>query len=127
MQRFFKMITGVLQVMFVSAGAHAMASSLVLPTSAQLAGQWELKQQDQVCALKLVEQANALEGDIACAEQWLGDKPLTWSPTPDGLLLIGKDGTQSIFLALIEAGRYEGEVEGANTLVMQRAHLQSVK
>ena len=33
-----------------------MASSLVLPTTAQLAGHWQLHQQDQVCALDLLEQ-----------------------------------------------------------------------
>jgi len=62
-------------VLFVSAGAHAMASSLVLPTTAQLAGHWQLHRQDQVCALDLLEQATAVGGDVACVEQWLGDKP----------------------------------------------------
>lgn len=106
-----------------------MASSLMLLSPAQVAGSWTfyLQQNEKdSCTVKL-KQDRTFSAQVKCLAPWLGTTPATWSPTPDGLLLIGKDGTQSIFLALIEAGRYEGEVEGANTLVMQRAYLQSVK
>ncbi len=97
-----------------------MASSLVLPTSAQLAGQWELKQQDQVCALKLVEQANVLEGDIACAEQWLGDKPLTWSPTPDGIWLFNAEGSGITHLNRQKEGDYQARTKAGEVVRLQR-------
>lgn len=97
-----------------------MASSLVLPTSAQLAGHWELKQQDQVCALELLEQANALGGDIACVEQWLGDKPLTWSPTPDGIWLMNAEGTGITHLNRQKDGEYEARTKTGEVVVLQR-------
>ncbi|EIK63131.1 MULTISPECIES: protease inhibitor Inh/omp19 family protein [Pseudomonas] len=120
MPRFSPLIACVVQVLFVSAGAHAMASSLVLPTSAQLAGQWELKQQDQVCVLKLVEQANALGGDIACAEQWLGDKPQTWSPTPDGIWLFNAEGSGITHLNRQKEGDYQARTKAGEVVTLQR-------
>ncbi|KTB60791.1 alkaline proteinase inhibitor [Pseudomonas fluorescens] len=120
MQRMFNVIACVLQVMFVSAGAHAMASSLVLPTSAQLAGHWQLHQQDQVCALDLLEQANALGGDVACVANWLGDKPLTWTPTPDGIWLMNAEGSGITHLNRQKEGEYKGRTTIGLEVVLQR-------
>jgi hypothetical protein len=108
------------QVLLMSAGATAMASSLVLPTPAQLAGHWQLHQQEQVCALDLIEQANALGGDVACAEQWLGDKPLTWSPTPDGIWLMNAEGTGITHLNRQKDGQYQGRSKSGAVLLLQR-------
>ncbi|WLG59541.1 protease inhibitor Inh/omp19 family protein [Pseudomonas extremorientalis] len=121
MRRMFNVIACVLQVMFVSAGAHAMASSLVLPTSAQLAGHWQLYQQDQVCALDLLEQANALGGDVACVANWLGDKPLTWTPTPDGIWLMNAEGSGITHLNRQKEGEYKGRTPTGLEVVLQRA------
>ncbi|MHA4977649.1 protease inhibitor Inh/omp19 family protein [Pseudomonas extremorientalis] len=121
MGRMFNVIACVLQVMFVSAGAHAMASSLVLPTSAQLAGHWQLHQQDQVCALDLLEQANALGGDVACVANWLGDKPLTWTPTPDGIWLMNAEGSGITHLNRQKEGEYKGRTPTGLEVVLQRA------
>ncbi|MFL9673675.1 AprI/Inh family metalloprotease inhibitor [Pseudomonas marginalis] len=120
MQRFYNVIACVLQVMFVSAGAHAMASSLVLPTSAQLAGHWQLHQQDQVCALDLLEQANALGGDLACVAQWLGDKPLTWSPTPDGIWLFNAEGSGITHLNRQKDGEYQARTKSGTVVELKR-------
>lgn len=120
MQRFYNVIACALQVMFVSAGAHAMASSLVLPTSAQLAGHWQLHQQDQVCALELLEQANALGGDVACVAQWLGDKPLTWSPTPDGIWLFNADGSGITHLNRQKEGEYQARTKSGTVVELKR-------
>ena len=120
MQRFYNVIACVLQVMFVSAGAHAMASSLVLPTSAQLAGHWQLHQQDQVCALDLLEQANALGGDVACVAQWLGDKPLTWSPTPDGIWLFNVEGSGITHLNRQKEGEYQARTKSGTVVELKR-------
>lgn len=120
MQRFYNVIACMLQVMFVSAGAHAMASSLVLPTSAQLAGHWQLHQQDQVCALDLLEQANALGGDVACVAQWLGDKPLTWSPTPDGIWLFNAEGSGITHLNRQKDGEYQARTKSGTVVELKR-------
>ena len=120
MQRFYNVIACVLQVMFVSAGAHAMASSLVLPSSAQLAGHWQLHQQDQVCALDLLEQANALSGDVACAAQWLGDTPLTWSPTPDGIWLFNAEGSGLTHLNRQKDGEYQARTQAGVVVELKR-------
>ena len=121
MQYFPRMIARIALVIGVSAGAHVMASSLVLPTSAQLAGHWQLHQQDQVCALDLLEQANALGGDVACAAQWLGDKPLSWSPTPDGIWLMNAEGTGITHLNRQKNGEYQGRTPSGAVVVLQRA------
>ncbi|NWF09421.1 protease inhibitor Inh/omp19 family protein [Pseudomonas salomonii] len=120
MPRFSHLIACASQVLFVSAGAHVMASSLVLPTTAQLAGHWELKQQDQVCALDLLDQPNALAGDVACAERWLGDKPISWSPTPDGIWLFNTEGSGIIHLNREKDGEYKGHTASITELVLQR-------
>ncbi|MFN3355110.1 MAG: protease inhibitor Inh/omp19 family protein [Pseudomonas sp.] len=120
MQRFFNLVACVMQVMFVSAGAHAMASSLVLPSSAQLAGHWQLHQQDHVCALDLLEQANALGGDVACAEQWLGDRPLSWSPTPDGIWLFNAEGSGIAHLNRQKDGGYQARTKSGAVIELKR-------
>lgn len=120
MQRFSNLIACMVQVMFMSAGAHAMASSLVLPTSAQLAGHWQLRQHDQACALDLLETANRLGGDVECAEQWLGDKPLSWSPTPDGIWLMNAAGTGITHLNRQKNGEYLGRTPQGDAVVLQR-------
>ncbi|MCK3864187.1 AprI/Inh family metalloprotease inhibitor [Pseudomonas sp. B329] len=120
MPRFSHLIACASQVLFVLAGAHAMASSLVLPTSAQLAGHWQLKQQDQVCALDLLEQANALGGDIACVEQWLGDKPQTWSPTPDGIWLFNAEGSGITHLNRQKEGEYQARTKTGRVVELKR-------
>ncbi|WP_460136247.1 protease inhibitor Inh/omp19 family protein [Pseudomonas sp. S1_E04] len=120
MQRFLNLIACVLQVMCVSAGAQVMASSLVLPSSAQLAGHWQLHQQDQVCALDLLEQANALGGDVACAARWLGDKPLTWSPTPDGIWLFNAEGSGIAHLNRQKDGEYQTRTRSGGLIELKR-------
>lgn len=124
MQRFFTLIICIVQVMFVSAGAHVMASSLVLPTSAELAGHWQLHQAgqaDQICALDLLEPANALGGDVACVAQWLGDKPLSWTPTPDGIWLMNAEGSGITHLNRQKEGQYQGRTPSGALVVLQRA------
>ncbi len=98
-----------------------MASSLVLPSSAQLAGHWQLHQADQVCALDLLEQANALGGDVACVAQWLGDTPRTWSPTPDGIWLMNAEGSGITHLNRQKEGEYQGRTASGAVVVLHRA------
>ena len=97
-----------------------MASSLVLPTTAQLAGHWQLQQKDQVCALDLLDQPNAVAGDVDCAERWLGDKPLSWSPTPDGIWLMNAEGSGITHLNRQKEGEYEARTKTGEVVVLQR-------
>ncbi len=97
-----------------------MASSLVLPSSAQLAGHWQLRQQEQVCELDLIAQPNGLAGDIDCAQQWLGQKPLTWVPTPDGIWLFNAEGTGIAHLNREKEGEYSVRSASGLELVLQR-------
>ncbi len=97
-----------------------MASSLVLPTTAQLAGHWQLVQQDRACRLDLLDQPNALGGDVACVEQWLGDKPLSWSPTPDGIWLMNAQGSGIAHLNRQKDGNYQGRTASGSEVVLQR-------
>lgn len=107
--------------LLMSAGATAMASSLILPSPAQLAGHWELHQQDQVCPLDLIENASALGGDVECASRWLGDTPSSWSPTPDGIWLMNAEGTGISHLNRVKEGEYEVRTKSGETIVLRRA------
>jgi len=44
---------------------------------------------------------------VACVEQWLGDKPLTWSPTPDGIWLMNAEGSGITHLNRQRDGEYQ--------------------
>lgn len=97
-----------------------MASSLVLPSTDQLAGHWQLRQQEQVCELDLIAQPNSLAGDIDCAQQWLGQKPLTWLPTPDGIWLMNAEGTGITHLNRQKEGEYTARSASGLELLLQR-------
>lgn len=106
-----------------------MASSLMLLSPAQVAGNWTFYLQqngNETCTVKL-KQDGTFSAQAECLKPWLGSSPATWFPTPDGLMIIGKDDSKTMFLALIEAGRYERLEQDGKPLVMKRAHLQSVK
>ncbi|WP_314385609.1 AprI/Inh family metalloprotease inhibitor [Pseudomonas brenneri] len=113
-------IAWLIPALLVSAGAHAMASSLVLPSTTQLAGHWQLRQQEQVCELDLIAQPNSLKGDVECAQQWLGEKPQTWLPTPDGILLINAEGTGIAHLSRQKDGEYTVTSKSGLALILQR-------
>ncbi|MCF4980876.1 AprI/Inh family metalloprotease inhibitor [Pseudomonas gessardii] len=113
-------IAWLIPALLVSAGANAMASSLVLPSTAQLAGHWQLRQQGQVCKLDLIAQPNAVAGDIGCAQQWLEQTPVTWLPTPDGIWLMNAEGTGITHLNRQKDGEYTATSKSGLTLVLQR-------
>nr|WP_246208412.1 protease inhibitor Inh/omp19 family protein [Pseudomonas karstica] len=98
-----------------------MASSLVLPTTAQLAGHWQLRQQEQVCPLDLIENASALGGDVECAGRWLGEKPSSWLPTPDGIWLMNVEGTGITHLNRQKEDEYVGRTQSGGVLILRRA------
>ncbi|WLH59778.1 MULTISPECIES: AprI/Inh family metalloprotease inhibitor [unclassified Pseudomonas] len=122
MTNFRNAIAWLILALLVSAGANAMASSLVLPSTAQLAGHWQLRQQEQVCELDLIAEPNSLAGDIECAQQWLGQKPLTWLPTPDGIWLMNTEGTGITHLNRQKEGEYTARSASGVELLLLRTH-----
>ncbi|MGE7993205.1 AprI/Inh family metalloprotease inhibitor [Pseudomonas sp. NPDC089554] len=100
-----------------------MASSLLLPNAAQLAGDWRLYPQQQVadgCALRLAASEGALEGDLACAERLLGLRPGSWLVTPDTLALVAGDGASVVHFSREGAQRYAWTSPEGRQLVLER-------
>lgn len=83
-----------------------MASSLLLPTPAQLAGDWTLyPENDRAAGCELhLDAAQTLRGDLKCAQKLIGkrQRPSGWLPTPDTLALLGGSGS-----ALVHFNRYK--------------------
>lgn len=99
-----------------------MASSLLLPNAAQLAGRWQLypeQQEKQACDLRLVASEGKLEGDLECAERLLGLRPGSWLVTPDTLALVG-DGSTVVHFSREGANRYGWTTPKGTPLVLER-------
>ena len=103
----------------------AMAKSLLLMSPAQLAGNWTFYPQDdvdQACTVRLIAENRAFGPEVKCLQNWLGEVPQSWSPTPDGLFLMGEDGTDIVHMNRIEPGHYEVQLGAQKILVMVRAN-----
>lgn len=101
----------------------AMASSLLLPNAAQLAGRWQLyplQQQAQACDLRLQASEGKLAGDLDCAEGLLGVRPGSWLVTPDTLALVGGDGSSVVHFSREGAQRYAWTAPDGKQLVLER-------
>ncbi|AOA05337.1 protease inhibitor Inh [Pseudomonas sp. TMW 2.1634] len=100
-----------------------MASSLLLLSPAQLAGSWTFYPQDDAthrCTVQLVAEHKTFNSEVKCLKTWLGEVPKSWSPTPDGIYLMGPDGTALVHMNRIEPGHYEAQVKTETVLVMVR-------
>lgn len=119
--RFFK-ATGYVAALLTFTIESAMANSLLLLSPAQLAGSWTFYPQDdvtQACQVQLVAD-KTFSPEIKCLEVWLGQVPVSWSATPDGIFLMGKDGTDLVHMDRIEPGLYEAQLAGSKVLMMKR-------
>ena len=119
--RFFK-ATGYVAALLTFTIESAMANSLLLLSPAQLAGSWTFYPQDdvtQACQVQLVAD-KTFSPEIKCLEVWLGQAPVSWSATPDGIFLMGKDGTDLVQMDRIEPGLYEAQLAGSKVLMMKR-------
>ena len=119
--RFFK-ATGYVAALLTFTIESAMANSLLLLSLAQLAGSWTFYPQDdvtQACQVQLVAD-KTFSPEIKCLEVWLGQAPVSWSATPDGIFLMGKDGTDLVHMDRIEPGLYEAQLAGSKVLMMKR-------
>ncbi|MDH0304848.1 MULTISPECIES: AprI/Inh family metalloprotease inhibitor [unclassified Pseudomonas] len=100
-----------------------MASSLLLPNAAQLAGDWTLyseQPQTQACNLRLGASEGVVEGDLDCASALLGLRPGSWLVTPDTLALVGGDGSTVVHFSREGARRYGWTTPGGTQLVLER-------
>ena len=119
--RFFK-ATGYVAALLTFTIESAMANSLLFLSPAQLAGSWTFYPQDdvtQACQVQLVAD-KTFSPEIKCLEVWLGQAPVSWSATPDGIFLMGKDGTDLVHMDRIEPGLYEAQLAGSKVLMMKR-------
>ncbi|MCF6762885.1 AprI/Inh family metalloprotease inhibitor [Pseudomonas fragi] len=100
-----------------------MASSLLLLSPAQLAGSWTFYPQNDAkdrCTVQLVAEHKTFSNEVKCLQAWLGEVPKSWSPTPDGIYLMGPDGTALVHMNRIEPGHYEAQLKSKVVLVMVR-------
>lgn len=103
-------------------GDVVMANSLRLADPSELAGKWQIHQQDEpakVCTFDLA-QNQTLGGELECISGWLGETPIGWFPEPDGLSLTGKEGSRIIHLARQKAGLYQATLKSGTVLILQR-------
>ncbi|KXG81504.1 AprI/Inh family metalloprotease inhibitor [Pseudomonas mosselii] len=107
----------------VSMTEVVMASSLLLPNAAQLAGRWQLypeQQQAQACDLRLGATEGEIEGDLECAKGLIGLRPGSWLVTPDTLALVGGDGSSVVHFSREGAQRYAWTTPDGKQLVLER-------
>lgn len=100
-----------------------MASSLLLLSPAQLAGSWTFYPQNDAkdrCTVQLVAEHKTFSNEVKCLQAWLGEVPKSWSPTPDGIYLMGPAGTALVHMNRIELGHYEAQLKSKVVLVMVR-------
>ena len=121
---FFK-VMGCLAALLTFSTESAMANSLLLLSPTQLAGNWTFYPQDdvdQACTVQLIAENRTFSPEVECLQTWLGEVPRSWSPTPDGLFLMGEDGTDIVHMNRIEPGHYEVQLGAQRILVMVRAN-----
>ncbi|WP_236441269.1 MULTISPECIES: protease inhibitor Inh/omp19 family protein [Pseudomonas syringae group] len=119
---FFRSTTTALALLFSISGV-SMATSLKLPSAAELSGKWRLFIQTdsrEVCELHLNTNAPQVGGDPACAARWMGEAPTGWYPTPDGLGFTGKEGTGLIHLSHLGNQRYQARLPDGELLNLER-------
>ncbi|MEN5201141.1 AprI/Inh family metalloprotease inhibitor [Pseudomonas wadenswilerensis] len=99
-----------------------MASSLILPTPAQLAGEWTLyPEADPAAGCELhLEETQTLHGDLDCVEELIGARPGGWLPTPDTLALMGGSGTALVHFNRYKPGIFKWTSASGKTLLLER-------
>ncbi|NER58930.1 AprI/Inh family metalloprotease inhibitor [Pseudomonas sp. MAFF212428] len=110
-------------ITFITLTEVGMASSLLLPSPDQLAGDWKLyaqKDVGHVCTLRLHAPQTLLSGELDCAEKLLGVRVSAWLVTPDTLALVGGDGVALRHFNRVQPGLYEWDVEAGKTLRLER-------
>ncbi|AHG41597.1 alkaline proteinase inhibitor [Pseudomonas syringae CC1557] len=109
--------------LLVGISGASMAMSLKLPNPAELSGKWQLSLKGKAgdaCKLNLNTEVPQVTGDMACAVQWLHDRPDGWFPTPDGLAFTDKDGNRLIHLNRMDAQTYEARLPSGEVLILGR-------
>ncbi|WP_139115716.1 AprI/Inh family metalloprotease inhibitor [Pseudomonas sp. 25 R 14] len=99
-----------------------MASSLVLPSAQQLAGQWSVHVQqnaEQRCSFTLQVFGHALTGGAECLSRWLEGSVAGWIPTPDGIAVVSEEGRKLLFFSR-QGDHYSSKVSADLTLLLTR-------
>ena len=121
---FFK-VMGCVATLLTFNAESAMANSLLLLSPAQLAGGWTFYSQDnpaQTCTVQLLAENKSFGPEVKCLASWLGQVPVSWTPTPDGVFFIDKKGTDIVHMNRIEPGHYEVQLGAQRIMEMVRAN-----
>ena len=99
-----------------------MASSLLLPTPAQLAGDWTLyPEADRAAGCELyLDVTQTLRGDLQCVEVLIGKRPSGWLPTPDTLALLDGSGSALVHFNRYKPGMFKWTSASGETLLLER-------
>ena len=119
---FFK-VMGCVATLLTFNAESAMANSLLLLSPAQLAGGWTFYSQDnpaQTCTVQLLAENKSFGPEVKCLASWLGQVPVSWTPTPDGVFFIDKKGTDIVHMNRAEADTYEARLTSGKVLRMKR-------
>ncbi|WP_081642319.1 protease inhibitor Inh/omp19 family protein [Dickeya chrysanthemi] len=101
-----------------------MASSLRLPSAAELSGEWVLSDAEQRCDIRLKTDVLdsttwTLSGDSACLNTLLPEVPAGWRPTPDGLTLTQADGSAVAFFSR-NRDHYEHKLANGSVRILKK-------
>ncbi len=121
-QHLFRNIAAAVALLAAISGV-SMATSLKLPSPAELSGKWRLFAQarpSEACELQLNTDAPQLGGDPACASRWLSDTPTGWFPTPDGLAFTDKEGSGLVHFNHMGNQLYQARLPGGDLLTLAR-------
>ena len=103
-----------------------MASSLLLPSPGQLAGDWKLYRATEptaACTVHLQAPETLLTGDLDCVERVLGARATAWLVTPDTLALVGGDGVVLRHFNRVTPDLYEWGFDADKAMRLERLEL----
>ncbi|MBP2850105.1 protease inhibitor Inh/omp19 family protein [Dickeya oryzae] len=101
-----------------------MASSLRLPSAAELSGEWVLSGTEQHCDIRLNTEVLdsttwRLVGDTTCLQTLLPEAPVGWRPTPDGVTLTQSDGSAVAFFSR-NRDQYEHTLANGSVRILKK-------
>ncbi|QPG66023.1 AprI/Inh family metalloprotease inhibitor [Pseudomonas sp. BIGb0427] len=99
-----------------------MASSLLLPTPAQLAGDWMLyPENDRAAGCEMhLDAAQTLRGDLECVAGLIGQRPSGWLPTTDTLALLDGSGSAMVHFNRYKPGIFKWTSISGKILLLER-------
>jgi len=110
-------------ITFMSLTEVGMASTPLLPSPEQMAGNWKLYRASEpatACTLHLQAAQTLLGGELDCAQRLLGARVTAWLVTPDMLGLVGDNGVALHNFNRVRQGLYELTSDADKTLRLEK-------